>query len=260
MTLASRARGTGVVMCTRYNMRLIYIANANGTRQHRQCATARNESDRVRSLRGSACRASALGHVKGEVPALKAWAFFLWQRARQVRAWWVCEDSGRAEALDGPEGEEGREREREKGCRVGGSAKSSDTSRMDVSQRGTQRSSIKSGLGQPPAKRRPDSQTARQDQTRPDSTRQHQRVSRPGQVYVEFGSSGWSGSPRPSVPGHGGRAWSREEDQGGIPVGANSPAGRGVDSGSRGFDSMGFKVLRRRRPLPLPASGVLACF
>lgn len=27
-----------------------------------------------------------------------------------------------------------------------------------------------------------------------------------------------------------------------------------------GLDSMGFKVLRRRRPLPLPASGVLACF
>lgn len=41
-------------------------------------------------------------------------------------------------------------------CRAGGSAKSNDTSRMDVSQRGMQRSSIKSGLGQPPAKQRPD--------------------------------------------------------------------------------------------------------
>lgn len=79
-------------------------------------------------------------------------------------------------------------------CRVGGSAKSNDTSRMDVSQRGTQRSSIKSGFGQPPAKQRPDSY-----QTAP--------VGFPSSLKVcEFGSSGWSRSPRPEELGHGSRA------------------------------------------------------
>lgn len=70
----------------------------------------------------------------------------------------------------------------------GGCAKSNDTSRMDVSQRGTQRSSIKSGLGQPAAKQRPDTSGF------PVQVKS---------VCVEFGSSGWSGSPRPSLPGHG---------------------------------------------------------
>lgn len=70
-------------------------------------------------------------------------------------------------------------------------------------------------------------------QTRPDSASGFRRV-------CEFGSSGWSGSPRPDVPGHGGRArvqWGRdmavlcvvtlcpgpERDEGGIPVGVKSP-------------------------------------
>lgn len=54
-----------------------------------------------------------------------------------------------------------------------------------------------------------------------------------------------------------------ERDEGGLPVGVKSPRqGCGCHwmGGSRALDSMGFKVLRRRRPLPLPASGVLACF
>lgn len=66
-------------MCTRYNMRLIYIANTNDPQASPMCYCAK----RVRSSEKLAwlgpAEGALLAYVKVEVPALNVWAFFLWQ-------------------------------------------------------------------------------------------------------------------------------------------------------------------------------------
>lgn len=89
VTLGGRARKTGVVICTRYNMRLIYIANycKHTGCGHRECTT--HCTKRVRSGEKLAWLGlqseRLLAYVKGEVSALKGWAFFLWQWAKRAR-------------------------------------------------------------------------------------------------------------------------------------------------------------------------------